>query len=108
MIMISEQVKELREMADYWKSNGFEPQNALRKAADTIEALSEKLAEENKKQSSRYCGEEKQLIEAMAEEIENCYGRETELSERARDYLVECMEECIEETVMVVNDEEDE
>ena len=44
----------------------------------------------------------------MAEEIENCYGRETELSERARDYLVECMEECIEETVMVVNDEEDE
>lgn len=87
MSMISEQVKELREMADYWKSNGFEPQNALRKAADTIEALSEKLAEENKKQSSRYCGEEKQLIEAMAEEIENCYSRETELSERARDYL---------------------
>lgn len=38
-------------------------------------------------ESSRYCGEEKQLIEAMAEEIENCYGRETELSERARDYL---------------------
>lgn len=87
MSMISEQVRELREMADYWRSNGLEPQNALRKAADTIEALSEKLAEENKKQPSRYCGEEKQLIEAMAEEIENCYGRETELSERARDYL---------------------
>lgn len=40
-----------------------------------------------RQQLSRYCGEEKQLIEAMAEEIENCYGRETELSERARDYL---------------------
>lgn len=47
MSMISKQVKELREMADYWKSNGLEPQNALRKAADTIEALSEKLAAKN-------------------------------------------------------------
>lgn len=47
MSMISEQVKELREMADYWRSNGLEPQNALRKAADTIEALSEKLAAKN-------------------------------------------------------------
>ena len=83
MSMISEQVRELREMADYWKSNELEPQNALREAAGTIEALSEKLEAENKGRSGRYCREEeKQLIEAMAEEIENCYGRETELSER--------------------------
>lgn len=40
---ISEQVKELRELADYWKMNGMEPQNAIRKAADTIESLSAKL-----------------------------------------------------------------
>lgn len=51
MSMISEQVKELREMADYWKSNVGEPQNALRKAADTIEALSEKLEAANMKNS---------------------------------------------------------
>lgn len=31
--------------------------------------------------------EEKELIEEMAEEIENCYGRETELTKRAREYL---------------------
>ncbi len=30
---------------------------------------------------------EKKLIEEMAEELENCYGRETELTERARKYL---------------------
>lgn len=90
MSMISEQVKELRYKADVFEKSGFAVDGIVkefRKAADTIEALSAKLTEENKKQSSRYCGEEKQLIEAMAEEIENCYGRETELSERARDYL---------------------
>ncbi len=31
--------------------------------------------------------DEKKLIEEMAEEIENIYGRETELSEKARRYL---------------------
>lgn len=31
--------------------------------------------------------EGKELIEKMAEEIENCYGRETELTKRAREYL---------------------
>lgn len=31
--------------------------------------------------------DEKKLIEEMAEEIENCYGRETELSKKAREYL---------------------
>ena len=37
---------------------------------------------------------EKKLIEAMAEEIENCYGRETELSEKAREYLERSAEDC--------------
>ena len=31
--------------------------------------------------------DEKKLIEEVAEEIENCYGRETELSKKAREYL---------------------
>lgn len=31
--------------------------------------------------------DEKKLIEEMAEEIENCYGRKTELSQKARGYL---------------------
>lgn len=31
--------------------------------------------------------DEKKLIEEMAEEIESCYGRETELSKKAREYL---------------------
>ena len=52
--MISEQVKELRELADYWKMNGMEPQNSFRKAADTIESLSAKLAD--KERPAEDCG----------------------------------------------------
>lgn len=37
--------------------------------------------------------DEKKLIEEMAEEIENLYGRETELSEKAREYLNQSKEE---------------
>ena len=93
MSMLSEQVKELREMSIRQRNNAkvsekvfFEIENALSQAADTIEALSAKLAA-NIERSDRYYGEEKKLIEEMTEEIENCYGRETELSERAREYL---------------------
>ena len=41
MIMLSEQVKELREKS--WTYCGLEVQDIMLKAADTIEALSEKL-----------------------------------------------------------------
>lgn len=47
---ISEQVKELRSLSDYWK-NDYEPRNAMRKAADTIESLSAKLQVVNMEQS---------------------------------------------------------
>lgn len=57
MSMISEQVKELRELADgkihycEWKKSEI-----LNQAADTIEALSAKLAAANMERSDRYCG----------------------------------------------------
>lgn len=48
----------------------------------------EKTSRVSMERSDRHYGEEKKLIEEMAEEIENCYGRETKLSERAREYLL--------------------
>lgn len=59
--------------------------NALNQAADTIEALSAKLAKANVEQSSIYY--DGNLIETMVEEIENLYGKGTDLTERARNYL---------------------
>lgn len=63
--MIEYQVKELREMAIRQRNNEkvsgkvfFEIENALSQAADTIEALSAKLAEANMERSDRYYGEE--------------------------------------------------
>lgn len=90
MSMFSEQVKELREYAEYLDWVGAEKvmKALITQAADTIEALSEKPAAANMERSERCYGKEKKLIEELAEEIENCYGRETELSERARDYLL--------------------
>lgn len=45
-----------------------------------------KLQKELETLSAKIEGQE--LIEKMAEEIENCYGRETELTRKARNYLV--------------------
>ncbi len=88
---ISEQVRRIRTMSDIIQHGGIKL--LLTEAADTIEDLSEKLAAVNIERLDGYCGEEKELIEEMAEEIENCYGRETELSERAREYLLKFAKE---------------
>lgn len=69
---VSEQAAELRKIAGWQEDRNAYVQKVLLQAADTLEDLSAKLA----KQSS--------LVEKMAEEIENCYGRETELTEEAR------------------------
>lgn len=87
MSMISEQVKELKKVSEWYKESNNYLQKVLLQAADTIESLSAKLAKESMERSSKYYEEEKKLIEEMAEEIENCYGRETELTERAREYI---------------------
>ena len=78
MSMISEQVKELREMADYWRSNGLEPQNALRKAADTIEALSEKLKAANMKNSGDWISCSERLPEENGPVL--CWVRSTTIA----------------------------
>lgn len=83
--MISKQVRELRGLAIDTEYNKKGIKNVLTKAADTIEALSAKLAKANMERSNIYYDGD--LIEAMAEEIENLYGKETELTERARNYL---------------------
>lgn len=76
MSLINEQVKKLREAADFLFNAYFTEQaTQMRQAADTIEILSAKLQVANS------------MIEAMAEEIENCYGRETELTGKAREYI---------------------
>ncbi len=57
MSMLSEQVKEMREIAktfSEWEYNRF--YDVISNAADTIEALSAKLAEENMERSDRYYG----------------------------------------------------
>jgi hypothetical protein len=55
--MISEQVKELREIASEFDLDGKEElSNMINEAADTIEALSAKLAEANMDRSDRYYG----------------------------------------------------
>lgn len=57
MSMISEQVKELREIAknfSEWEYNRF--YDTISKAADTIEALSAKLEAANMERSDRYYG----------------------------------------------------
>lgn len=74
--MISEQVKELRIYSGVsLYARQAKAIELLKQAADTIESLSAKLQAANG------------IIEAMAEEIENCYGRETELTERAMEYI---------------------
>lgn len=54
MSMISEQVKELREVAEMY--DGLDGANILRQAADTIESLSAKLQVANKERSAEDCG----------------------------------------------------
>lgn len=93
MSMLSEQVNKIRKVAKCVylatdKEVSDDIASTLKQAADTIEALSAKLAAANMERSDRYYGGGKKLIEEMAEEIENCYGRETELSDRAREYLL--------------------
>lgn len=88
MYIISEQVKELRNTSDnirILKLDGYA--KIISKAADTIESLSAKLQAANMEQLADYYEGERKLIDEMAEEIENCYGRETELSKRVREYL---------------------
>lgn len=75
---ISEQVNHLKELSNTARSNvySFETlSQSLREAANTIESLYTKLQAANN------------MIEEMSEEIENCYGRDTKLTERARKYL---------------------
>ncbi len=47
MSMISEQVKRLRKLANQWKHNDVAGCNLIFEAADTIEALSAKVREQN-------------------------------------------------------------
>lgn len=54
MSMINEQVRRMRTMADIIQHNGIKL--LLTEAADTIEALSVKLAETNMERSDRYYG----------------------------------------------------
>lgn len=75
---ISEQVRELRDLADI---SGVYGQMIIQQAANTIEILSAKLEASCMKQDALH------IIEEMTEEIENCYGKQTELTERARNYL---------------------
>lgn len=58
---ISEQVKELREVAEMY--DGLDGGDILREAADTIEALSAKLAAENMERSDRYYEIRKELVQ---------------------------------------------
>lgn len=58
---------------------------------DVIEYLSAELAAAERDMTIPYCSGEKELIEEMAEEIENLYGKETKLSQKAREYLL-CLE----------------
>ena len=92
MSMISEQINKIRKVAKCVylttdKEVADDISGTLNQAADTIEILSAKLQAVNMERSNRYCGEEKELIESMMVEIENCYNRTTELTERARKYL---------------------
>lgn len=55
--MISEQVKELKNLSDAYITGGYKNVgNKLRDAADTIEALSTKLAAANVERPDRYYG----------------------------------------------------
>ena len=73
---------------ELFQINDFsESSKVIMEAADTIESLSTKLAAENTRQLTKYNEKERQLIEEMEEEIENLYGRGTDLTEWARDYL---------------------
>lgn len=110
MSVVSEQVKKLRKISnslELFPIHDFsETSRVIREAADTIESLSTKLAAANEQslRQHRYAESleakindmklqikgnevEKELIQEMAEEIENLYGRETDLTELARDYL---------------------
>lgn len=56
MSMIEQQVKELRNVSSWYKDRNSYLLGILSKAADTIEALSAKLAAANMKRSDRYYG----------------------------------------------------
>ena len=62
MSMISEQVKELRETAELFDEID-DGRRMLLQAADTIEALSAKLAAENMERSDGYYDVRKELVE---------------------------------------------
>lgn len=77
MSMLSEQVKHLLEIADRTQNEAFfcewykDYAKDLRQAADTIEALSAKVAVENTERSERYYGggEESYAVEQILDAI---------------------------------------
>lgn len=75
---ISEQVKELKDLADI---SGVYGKLIIQQAANTIEILSARLEASCAKQDVVY------IISEMVEEIEYYYGQETELTERAKNFL---------------------
>lgn len=81
MSMISEQTKELRELADgkihycEWKKSEI-----LKQAADTIEALSAKLQVENMERSAEDCGgwiDGNKVVEQIENEIDGVIVKDT-------------------------------
>lgn len=81
--MISEQIKELRKLSERYTVGGHRHVGyKLKQAADTIEFLSRRQQEAKKMNYDAF-----NIIEKMTEEIENCYGGETELTKRARECL---------------------
>lgn len=92
MSIIEHQVKELRKMGIRQRNNAkvsekvfFEIENALSQAADTIEALSAKLAVANMERSDRYYGSNRKL---EAGDIVQHFKRETvKDKEHSMEYL---------------------
>lgn len=92
MSMISELLGKLRTYAAGYNLPPFGREiegtaELLNQAADTIEALSAKLQAAETGQPEKHDAEK--LVGEMAEEIENCYGRETGLTEKARKFLAD-------------------
>ena len=63
MSMIEQQVKELRNVSSWYKDRNSYLLEILSQAADTIEALSAKLAAANMERSERYYDVRKELVE---------------------------------------------
>lgn len=83
MSAISRQVRELENLSEGYTAGGHRHVgDKLREAADAIESLYERLQKAEKFDYDAF-----NIIEKMVEEIENCYGRETELTKRARQCL---------------------